>query len=282
MSPFNPESFAQAPAEVPAIERPHTSKRLMLALETAVKLSIKEVSVSGKESLALIPPGKRVIIVTSHISDMDVPIVASVLGPDFDLTIANESTHHSFFQHPGPNIGMKLAGKDNFIGVDFKPQPGTKPNQGQFNPENFEPMSEALERGKTVIIAGHSPTNKMELQKGGYGAVYLAGMTEGVVLLPVAVNLYGKEDMTNEELHTVKKEKPSARVEIGQPIELNKIPGIEELGLLMEKRKGGVILDKTERERFSKLTDSLREHSQFVTARIAEMVPNEKRGSYKE
>src|SRR5581483_7642846 len=110
---FNPES------EQVKKERKGSPKRLMLAIEGLLKTTSGKVEVSGRENLAEIPHDRNIIVVTSHISDIDIPLSVKALGNDLDLAIVNESVHHSFRQEANTNIGLHIAGKDNFIPLDF-------------------------------------------------------------------------------------------------------------------------------------------------------------------
>ena len=174
-------------------ERPTTSKRLLMAIEADVKLATGDIQTHGEERLKEIPPAKKVIIATTHISDLDVPIATLKLGKYFDIAITNQSIHHSFLGEPRTNIGLRIAGRKNFIPIDTKKIEGKK--QGEFNPQNFAPMRDALEQGKTIIIAAHNPTQKWKLSKGGYGAAYLTAICENVVILPVVVNIESDEPL---------------------------------------------------------------------------------------
>jgi len=62
-------------------KRPTTSKRLLMAIGAEVKLATGEIQTHGEEHLKEIPPDKKVIIATTHISDLDVPIATlKILG----------------------------------------------------------------------------------------------------------------------------------------------------------------------------------------------------------
>jgi 1-acyl-sn-glycerol-3-phosphate acyltransferase len=81
-------------------KRPTTSKRLLIAIGADVKLATGEIQTHGEEHLKEIPPDKKVIIATTHISDLDVPIATLKLGKYFDIAITNQSIHHSFLGAP--------------------------------------------------------------------------------------------------------------------------------------------------------------------------------------
>jgi hypothetical protein len=174
-----------------------------------------------------------------------------------------------------------MAGKDNFIPIDYKKIPGGK-QASSFNPDNFDPMKEALEEGKAVVVAAHNPTQEWNLPKGGYGVSYLSDIAgDNVMILPVAVDLESEESvgMFENQLKTLLN-KPTAHVRIGEPMTLEKVPGIEDFSSIMHKRRRHETLTPEDRERFSKLSDTIREQSDTVMKKIAEYVPEEKRGVY--
>ena len=138
-----------------------TPRRLMLALEALVKLQTKSIEVDGKEHVKEIPPDSKVVVATTHLSDLDVPLSAYALGNELNLVITNESVHHHFNQEAPTNIGLHIAGKENFIPIDYKKTGGKKRPRG-FNPDNFVPMAEALENGKGVVIASQNPSPEHE------------------------------------------------------------------------------------------------------------------------
>lgn len=260
-------------------KRHTTSKRLLMAIEADVKLAIGKIQTHGEEHLKEIPPDKKVIIATTHISDLDVPIATLKLGKYFDIAITNQSLHHSFWVEPGTNIGIRIAGRENFIPIDTKKLEGKK--QGEFNPQNFAPMRDALEKGKAIIIAAHNPTQKWKLSKGGYGAVYLTAISENVVILPVVVNIESDEPLGMAEaiLKNVIK-RPDASVYIQKPIELEKINGVEDFERILGKRKRGERLTKKERLRFSELKTALEKRSGQIMHALALDLPEKKRGEY--
>jgi hypothetical protein len=271
---------AENPFDQNSVEaRPKTSKRLLMAIEADVKLATGEIETHGEEHLKEIPPNKKVIIATTHISDLDVPIATLKLGKYFNIAITDESIHHSFLGEPSTNIGIRIAGRENFIPIDTKNIKGKK--QGEFNPQNFELMRDALEKGKAIIIAAHNPTQKWKLTKGGYGAPYLTAICENVVILPVVVNIESDEPLGMAE--TILKDvikRPDASVYIEKPIELEKINGIEDFKKILGKRKRGEKLTTEERLRFAELKMALEKRSDQIMKALASDLPEKKRGEY--
>jgi hypothetical protein len=275
MERFGFESqLQQEKAEKP---QEHSSKRLMLALDTLVKLQVGEVSIHGKEHLTEIPDDRKVIIASTHLSDLDMPLAVYALGNDLDLAIVNMSVHHSWNPksgEPSTYAGLVAAGKENFIPVDFEKDSITgEKRSSAFNAENFQPMLEALDHNKRVLIAAHNPSHDFELDKAGYGAAYLAELGDALIL-PVAVKLEsdGQVGMYGTATKTFLK-KPNATVEIGSPFELTKIEGIEQFRAILEKRKQGEKLTAEEREYFMELSRALRAQSEALMEKIAALLP---------
>ena len=283
MQRFESESYPEQGELGEKVEeqaKEHSPKRLMLAFEALVKLQVGEVHVNGKDHIAEIPRGRKVVVASTHLSDLDVPLAVSALGDDLDLAVVNMSVHHSWrlkSGEPSTYAGMVAAGKDNFIPVDFEKDPETgEKKSGAFNPDNFQPMLEALNGGKRVLIAAHNPSHDFKIDSAGYGAAYLAELGDAVIL-PIAIRLEsdGEIGLYGTAAKTFLK-KPNATIEIGSPFELPKIEGIERLGEILEKRKRGEKLTPEERQEFLGLTAALRERSGELMGKVAELLPKTK------
>ena len=269
----------------PEPKKESSSKRLMLAMESLGKLQVDKISIEGSEHLKEIPKDRKVIIVTTHITDLDMPLAATAVGNDLDIAVANMSVHHSFKGEAPTYLGLLAAGKSNFFPIDFEKnkevdkETGEKyKGAGAFNPDNFTPMAEAMKNGKRILIAGHNPSHDGKLGSPGYGAAYLAEIANAMIL-PVGVNLKPKESgtgMYGSEVKTFLK-KPDADIKIGAPFELSKIEGINEFSQLMKKRetlaKTGERLSDEEMTRFFELSKQLRKCSEEIFAKISMLVP---------
>lgn len=256
------------------INRTKSSFQLRGAVEANVRQFVKGVRVEGKEHLAEVPEGKHLIIATTHISDLDVPLVIKSLGDDLDFAISNASTQHSLRRNFGETLGILAAGKHNFLPIDFA-ETGKRNSPLPFNPENYRVMADSLGSGKAVLVAAHTPSDGV-LGRGGYAAVYLNQLSDAVIL-PVAVSLSGEAIMVRQKKTN---EKTDAQVIIGKPLELPHIAGIEEFDALLRKRREGEVTD-ADRERFKELSSSLKQQSEMLMRALAELLPEEKRGPYK-
>lgn len=254
-----------------------TSRRLMRAIELQLKTQLGKIEISGMENLEKIPKDKKVVVAPDHKTDMAVPLTVHALGDSLDLVITNESVHHKFTGEPSMNLGMRLVGRDNFLPIDFMGK-GTDKHPTAFNPDNFIPMMKAMDKGKTTIVAAHNPSLGGHLEQGGYGAVYLAEMTDAVII-PVSIDIISKENlgMAQNVLRTFLK-KPDVHIQIGEPFSLDKIEDIGKMKELMDKRKGGERLTHEEFSEFSRITEDLKEQSEALMKRLVEITPIEKRG----
>ena len=267
---FNPKSKEN--------KRESTPLRLQLALE-AVKPMIGKLQVKGRENIAQIPIERRVVIAGTHMSDLDMPVIALALANDFNLAISDQSLHHDFSKDPLNYLSNKIAGDSNFIPLDYKE--GDEGKIAQFNADNFTAMTDAVESGKDILFAAHNPSKNGSLASGGIGAVYLAQLSHSLIL-PVCADFKSEEPyITGQTTMKTLKNKPDAEVMIAKPVELGPIPGIEDYKNILDKRKGGERLSDEEIERFKEISRQLREQSEIVMRAIAEMVPEEKKGPYK-
>lgn len=250
-------------------------ERVVRILEANLKLFTDKVTVHGLEHIQEIPPDKKVVLATSHASDLDMQAAAAVLSKHFDLAIANQSTQHIFREDPAAGVGMRIVGKKNFLPVDYKKVSGVKKPR-KFNPDNFLPMAGEMENGKSVLIAAHNPSFKGTLERAGYGATYLAEITDAVIV-PVGVNVKSekltKSGMVGHELETMV-ERPVVEVVIGEPFTAAPIEGLEDFAAIVEKRRRHEEVTPADIERLSVLKEQLRERSQLLLNKVAElMVP---------
>ncbi len=253
-----------------------SSKRLITALEVFTKVAVREVKVDGLEHVLEIPSDRKVVIAVSHASDLDLPLAAGLLSKYFDVIITNQSIQYKFSQDMGSNVGMKVLGTGNFLPIDWELPASGKPRK--FNPENFKPMADAMQDGRSIIIAGHQPSHQGVVERSGYGAVYLSEITNAVVL-PVGVDVKSDEGtkvgMSDHKIKTLL-QRPAADIKIGPSFELQHIEGLDRLAEIIEKRKKGVTIDKQELQEFDSLKEQLKIQSRILIDKIVELMPSEK------
>ena len=257
-------------------ERRKGSLRLWLSNFATFGPAVKDIKITGKENIQKIPEGAKILVMPSHLNDLSVPATIHAVARDLDLVILNESTHHASGSQGEPimKVSMKIAGAEHFLPLDFeKDEKSGEKSPSAFNPENFIPAIEALEKGKSVLVAAHNPSREplqnLEGIKGGYGGVYLAELTDAYIL-PVTVQL-SRNVMDSKNLKTLMN-RPNADIVIGEPFKLEKIEGIEKISEIMEKRKSGQKLSDEEVKEFLRLTNALREQSEIVMKRLSEQL----------
>jgi hypothetical protein len=260
-------------------EKPDAFARKM---ELMARATFK-VNAIGQENLAAIPPNRRVIFVTTHITNSDVPLALSVLGKDFHLVVGDASSNHDFSRNPFGYIGDTLAGKENFMPVSRRTDKNlARGSIGVFNPEDFENMKPVFDEDKAVILPAYYMDRNKDLElpkKGGYGAAYLAETTDAVIV-PVAINVKSKETV-NTPLSGVRAalSRPEAEVAIGKPFELEKMGDISAVREIMAKRQQGK-LSGEDIAAFKEASRGLRERSDVLMQHLAELLPEEKRGGW--
>ncbi len=255
---------------------PEIPKRLWMVNEVGLKLIVKDIRIIGKENIKGIPPGAKVVVMTTHLTDFDIPIAIHAVADDLNTVVMNESVHHKFFGKQGEastNFGMRVAGRDNFLPIDYKKDESGKKSPKAFNPENFESAVKAMKEGKAVMMAAHNPSQvprqNLDGIQGGYGGVYLAELADAYIL-PVTIVLDRATGMYQPNVSALKnlKGKPNASVVIGKAFKLEKIAGIERFSELEKKGK----LTEEERVEFSHLADALRQQSQKVIKQMSDQL----------
>ena len=241
----------------------------------------------GEDNLKEIPEGAKVVVVVDHLNNLSIPTAALALGRKLPIIISNQSTQFSWRENPGGHLGVAVAGKENFAGIDYDP----KTNEPKaFNPQNFDEMLEPLEEGYAVIVAAHNPVNTNELpEDAGYGAAYLAGIADAYIL-PVSVNVKADVHTMEGDAGIMKnlqatvamlKNRPEAEVTIGKPRKIAEEKDIQRFHFLFIKRKEMGRLSTEELDEFKNLRGSLDSASDEIMEELAGMLSEEKRGTWK-
>ncbi len=126
--------------------------------------------------------------------------------------------------------------------------------------------------------------------RAGNGVAYTAQITEGTVILPVAVDIQGepfamgKPDLGRligkADIRKMKGEQKKVTVNMGKPIVLEDIPDIEMIEYVIGKREKGENVTVEEREKFKLVTRAIKAQSAEVMNAIASLLPEEKRGPW--
>lgn len=137
--------------------RTKSSAQLRFAHQAFMVLQrdIATCEVTGIEHIAAIPDEPYEVAV-SHSTGFDVPMSVHALGRQLDLAVGDQSTHHSPKNEPGAYFWLHVCGKRNYLPISYEWRNGQK-YASRFNPEDAEPMVRAIDKGKSVMVAAHSP-----------------------------------------------------------------------------------------------------------------------------
>lgn len=263
-----------------------SSRRLMRFAELFKKIVVGKTEVVGREHLASLPPGTPVVIASTHISDIDIPLVVAELGHKFDMVVTDLSIHRRIgtaIRSSDPTIlSIWIAGSKNFLPLTYLQEKGER--KGRINPLDMEKIKEAVESGKTPVIAAHNPTfDGMLSDIPGYAAVRTALSIDNAVLIPVAVqigqglNLLG---LAKTMVQTIFK-RPSAKISIGKPLIFNN-PAAKQAVIAIEKilisRGGNLTEDDKGQIRMARQVVN-QEGARLMRA-LARMLPPERRGRW--
>lgn len=273
----------------------HAGWRLRKGLEIFVKPRTSDLRVEHAEILQ--DPrlkGKKVIIVPTHITDADVPFVASVAASKRDIVIANHGTHYDVRKDPLMYFTMLASGRDNYSPVSAKwvtDENGKKAEKATFNPKDYENMIAGLDKGKAVVIASqnnHEKTPEVR-EHPGVGNVWLWQMAaekygaENVVLIPAAMWFDTDNPVVGMSGHDKDtfKEKPPTHVRFGEPMTLDQVNmnALRSAGVGALKDAPAEQVQARHDERFA-ATQKIKEQAEAVVRAQAAMLPERFRGKW--
>lgn len=245
----------------------HTNN-LQWLMRLATKAFICQPNVEGLQNLQEIPPNQPVIFATSHLSDVDVPATANVLlhYRPIDIVVLQTGVM-DLKQIPF----IYSAGRHNFHTIKNTFNLRTHTPHTQFIPADFQPMQEAMNRGRDIVIAAHKPTRNWKLPiHGGIGAAYLAQIT-GAPVVPVVLNIHSEtptgmaHDIKGALTKLIMRDRPKATLTIGHLMYFEIISKEDLVGL-----------------RTRELYKLLRDPVELIMKQIALMLPENKRGTWNE
>lgn len=237
-----------------------SSFRLRLLMKAIAAVGAGKINITGEDNLDRIPPGSRVIFVTTHITDFDLPLAFHVLADRFNIAITHISAHKMPTQYPMAYLWEEIGGRKNFIPIDYKKVDG-RWVPAPFNPENFAMMKSEMERGKAIMISAHKPCSVPVMpDKPGIGAVYLAQITPKSVIVPIAVDIKSANKATGmagfKSMILTVLHRPSIKVTIGKPtkikplvdhkkhIDTQKVKLVKQQGEIMQELAKGLPYEK--------------------------------------
>ena len=190
-----------------------TPRRLRIPLELATGLlGNVDVVVEGADNLfkatKKTEENKGVIFATSHLTDVDVPAVASVASRLRHIGMTVASTNIGFWHQ---RIPYKLVGMDNFFqvpyGRDSSAEKGAIDNKYAlpFNGDDYLGLQEKItDSGLSVITAAHNPMSNIGIkndgelpEKAGKLAPHLS-LATGATIIPVLMQVEGQKRNPNQ------------------------------------------------------------------------------------
>ena len=188
-------------------------RRLRIPLELATGLlGNVDVVVEGAgnllETTKKTEENKGVIFATSHLTDVDVSTVASVVSKFRDIGVTVASTNMGLWHQ---RIPYKLVGMDNFFQVPY----GRDLSVGKdaidnkyalpFNGDDYLGLQEKItDSGLSVITAAHNPMSNIGIkndgelpEKAGKLAPHLS-LATGATIIPVLMQVEGQKRNPNQ------------------------------------------------------------------------------------
>lgn len=252
--------------------RSESSPRRLRAALALMKLAIVgKVTTSGIENLDHVPGQRKLVVATTHFTDIDVALAAYVLDEHMDIAIADMLPNHNFWKRPAAVIAARMIGAARLIPIDYTVRKHKNEIPGIFNPANYEPMLGAMNDGKVVIMAAHEPSPDRKFARAGVGVPYLASMA-GATILPAAVKLDTDRNlgMMETALQTVLI-RPPAHVTFGKPIDLSTGPDVGHLGKLIDQSHLGMRLDEDSRAEVHAITTYLRAQGAMILGTLKQL-----------
>ncbi len=276
-----PENSTTQKQEVQHLQPEKTeSNNFRRFLEISRAIVVKKPKVEGADNLTDLG-SSRAIFATSHLSDADPVIAASVLlslGRNFD--IASLQTNQQAFAPI-----LKIVGKDRFHDIANTFDAKKNLPHTNFDSQDYVEMAEVVRKGKDIVIAAHKPSRNWQLpERAGVGDVYLAHLTE-TPIIPVSVDIHSKEaaGMADAWVKTIRRaltrKRPEVTIRIGKPISFEKMQDQElaDVGMILTGKRDE--LRNTDERYKNALANyqKLREQSETVLKAIADLLPPEKR-----
>lgn len=235
----------------------------------------RKAPVEGTSNLEKIDLSRPVMFVGTHLTDVDIQIVVDRLYTlkGYEMVVANQTTQHKSkdFTSKAISLVLNVIGKDRFYPLGWEWGREGKA-QTMFKLDDYKNLQEAVfGKKRALVVAGHNPTLDGKLAKNpGMAAAMVTQVVEGVQIVPVAVVLAGKAPDAYDLTGSIKRRgEQDPRMVIGKVFSLEKKISDEELGELEQGFEG---------ELKRKLVGVLRETGGEIMRRLAELLPEEKRG----
>ena len=188
-------------------------RRLRIPLELATGLlGNVDVVVEGAgnllETTKKTEENEGIIFATSHLTDVDVPTVASVVSEFRHIGVTVASTNMGLWHQ---RIPYKLVGMDNFFQVPYGRDPSAEKGAIDnkyalpFNGDDYLGLQEKItDNGLSVITAAHNPMSNIGIkndgelpEKAGKLAPHLS-LATGATIIPVLMQVEGQKRNPNQ------------------------------------------------------------------------------------
>ena len=189
-------------------------RRLRVPLELVTDLLLGNVGVDVEgvgnllEATEKTEENKGVIFATSHLTDVDVSTVASVVSEFRHIGVTVASTNMGLWHQ---RIPYKLVGMDNFFQVPYGRDPSVEKDAIDnkyalpFNGDDYLGLQEKItDSGLSVITAAHNPMSNIGIkndgelpEKAGKLAPHLS-LATGATIIPVLMQVEGQKRNPNQ------------------------------------------------------------------------------------
>ena len=189
-------------------------RRLRVPLELATDLLLGNVGVDVEgvgnllEATEKTEENKGVIFATSHLTDVDVSTVASVVSKFRHTGVTVASTNMGLWHQ---RIPYKLVGMDNFFQVPYGRDPSAEKGAIDnkyalpFNGDDYLGLQEKItDSGLSIITAAHNPMSNIGIkndgelpEKAGKLAPHLS-LATGATIIPVLMQVEGQKRNPNQ------------------------------------------------------------------------------------
>ena len=189
-------------------------RRLRVPLELVTDLLLGNVGVDVEgvgnllKATEKTEENKGVIFATSHLTDVDVSTVASVVSEFRHIGVTVASTNMGLWHQ---RIPYKLVGMDNFFQVPYVRDPSVEKDAIDnkyalpFNGDDYLGLQEKItDSGLSVITAAHNPMSNIGIkndgelpEKAGKLAPHLS-LATGATIIPVLMQVEGQKRNPNQ------------------------------------------------------------------------------------
>lgn len=255
--------------------REHTPRRLQMLLEAACFLTTGTLTVEGGENLTLVKDRQPLVIAATHLTDLDMLLAGKVAGEKRDTVMTYTERINDPLRYPAQYIGMRMAGKHNFLPVD------KGVHRNGLSLPSLHRIVEAVNKGKTPVIAAHSPARPREFGRwAGVAAPYVALKT-GALVLPVTVRMQSDDKrvgMGSYPIETLTR-RSDVHVQIGEALQLEQSPmlDMDALDVILDRRMDGGILGVTDGQLLNNNTNALRAQGEIIVSQLKAMMGHEDR-----